>query len=493
MVSGVLAAFTLETLFVLLSTHGHFTYSLDDPYIHLALADEIRAGHYGINPGEASSPSSSILWPFLLSLTAGSPVQDFVPLAWNLVFTVASVLVLDGFLARYLRGWRLPAATTVTVLSLNLIGVAFSGMEHSLQVLLALLLGRGVVDLVAYGRLSRFLLLAMAIGPLVRYENAALSVGAMLVLVAVGRWRAAVLPTLVWVAGLCAFSLFLQSRGLDPLPSSVLAKSPYAGGAPISAVVAGKLQWIFIRPTFLVCWLVLILDAALLRRWTVLHWFAAFVLTSHAIAGDFGWFGRYELYLLAALFPVLVSLAFEWGRAEASAAKRLRAILTAAAVVSALPLALCTFRTATAAADIWVHQAQTARFVRDYWRQPIAVNDLGLVAYRGGEPVLDLFGLGDQEARRLRVGADGQWVGPLVARREVRLAAVYASWFEGQIPDTWVSVGTLTGHPNVFVVEPSITVYATEPGAVTEACDALRQFAADGSPARIATTNACAR
>ena len=39
----------------------HFTcgviYSLDDPYIHLALARQILHGHYGINPGEFAAPS----------------------------------------------------------------------------------------------------------------------------------------------------------------------------------------------------------------------------------------------------------------------------------------------------------------------------------------------------------------------------------------------------------------------------------------------------
>ena len=45
---------------------GLFTYTLDDPYIHLRLAENISQGHYGINPSEYSAPSSSILWPFLL-------------------------------------------------------------------------------------------------------------------------------------------------------------------------------------------------------------------------------------------------------------------------------------------------------------------------------------------------------------------------------------------------------------------------------------------
>mgnify|MGYP001017862235 CR=1 FL=1 len=48
---------------------GFFFYTLDDPYIHLALAENILRGHYGINLDEPSSPSSSIVYPFLVAAT----------------------------------------------------------------------------------------------------------------------------------------------------------------------------------------------------------------------------------------------------------------------------------------------------------------------------------------------------------------------------------------------------------------------------------------
>src|SRR5687768_7918900 len=38
---------------------GDFSYTLDDPYIHLALAENIAIGHYGIDPSESSAPASS--------------------------------------------------------------------------------------------------------------------------------------------------------------------------------------------------------------------------------------------------------------------------------------------------------------------------------------------------------------------------------------------------------------------------------------------------
>ena len=65
---------------ILLLNGGHFAYSLDDPYIHLALAENLAAGHYGLNLDEPSSPSSSILWPLLLAPFTRWAGYEWVPL-----------------------------------------------------------------------------------------------------------------------------------------------------------------------------------------------------------------------------------------------------------------------------------------------------------------------------------------------------------------------------------------------------------------------------
>jgi hypothetical protein len=58
---------SIPLVLVLRAIGGAFGFSLDDPYIHLALASHILDGHYGINPNEAAAPSSSILFPFLVA------------------------------------------------------------------------------------------------------------------------------------------------------------------------------------------------------------------------------------------------------------------------------------------------------------------------------------------------------------------------------------------------------------------------------------------
>ena len=70
---------------ILVRNGGHLTYPLDAPYTQLALAEQIARGHYGLNPGEPSSPSSSIAWPFLLAALLFQPLGDAAPLllsAW---------------------------------------------------------------------------------------------------------------------------------------------------------------------------------------------------------------------------------------------------------------------------------------------------------------------------------------------------------------------------------------------------------------------------
>ena len=57
----------LGLFLTILFSNNFFTYTLDDPYIHLELAKNIFGGNHGINITEFSAPSSSIIFPFLLA------------------------------------------------------------------------------------------------------------------------------------------------------------------------------------------------------------------------------------------------------------------------------------------------------------------------------------------------------------------------------------------------------------------------------------------
>ena len=64
---GAIALCVLYSAGVMMWASPVSFYTLDDPYIHMALAENIARGTFGVNLGEVSNPSSSILWPWILA------------------------------------------------------------------------------------------------------------------------------------------------------------------------------------------------------------------------------------------------------------------------------------------------------------------------------------------------------------------------------------------------------------------------------------------
>ena len=483
--AGLLLFVASQTAAILVRGDGAFTYALDDPYIHLALAEQLRAGTYGINPGEVSTPSSSVLWPFLLVPTAGLALT---PLVLAVVATLLSAwllvrlldLVTDGAAAR--RPALSATVAAVPLLLLNWAGVAFTGMEHSAHVTASLAVGTGLVEVAVRERLPWWLVAGLVAGPLLRYEGLAVTVAGAAVLFWTGRRRIALAAGAAAVLPLAAFSAFAVANGLDLLPSSVLSKSDVADGSGSPVVAAASaLGSAFAHPLFAVLTAGLLGHAALRRRLTPLHAYALAVLLAHALAGRFGWFTRYELYAYAAVLPVVAHLARRPLRAVFAERLGLAYVAVAAAVVAALApdYVRNTARVAAAADNIHVQQAQLARFVAEHWRAPVAVHDIGLVAYDGGEYVVDLWGLASQEARQARTaGEDVEWMARLAEEHDAGLAMIYddPDWFP-EVPAGWTPVAVLRAEmEHVTVGDLEVTFFATSPSEVARLRAELRDF-----------------
>ena len=87
---GVVLPPVLGIVWVLVINGGQFAYPLAGPYVHMAMADQILRGHYGITPGVPASPSSTILYPYLLALLAPLHLGVFTSLVPCLAATAAS-------------------------------------------------------------------------------------------------------------------------------------------------------------------------------------------------------------------------------------------------------------------------------------------------------------------------------------------------------------------------------------------------------------------
>jgi hypothetical protein len=371
---------------VLIKTQGHLVYSLDDPYIHLALAENIAKGHYGINLNEYSSPSSSVLWPFLLVPFAGTHLHVYVPLFWNILFGVVAAWVIGKMVAKWpAKAWWQPyVLATFLVLIANLDGLTLIGMEHVLQVTLSICAAYGVIEALHDRPVPMWCIVAAAVAPMVRYEDLAVTLAVACALVGVKRWKAAAVMFGVSLVPLIAFSVFLKSRGMPALPMSVLAKGhdfAQAGsaGGMLSAVRMNLVQDVTHVDHFSTVVLFVIFVWLTARAKTTLQrWcyggVAALGLLQLTI-GRFGWFHRYEVYALIFMLAIALSVYSE--------SRKIRFVYVA------VPLLCCAaidiqgmVVTPSSSEGIYLQQYQMNRFVANYYQGDFAVNDLGLVSFQ---------------------------------------------------------------------------------------------------------------
>ncbi|MDY6921354.1 MAG: hypothetical protein SV765_14205 [Pseudomonadota bacterium] len=472
---------------ILQLNQGIFTYTLDDPYIHLALAENIAAGHYGINPQDHSSPASSILWPLLLSLLATLPGFTLAPLLLNSLFAVGSYAAIYRILHRGLS--LSPLGRTLLSLLLcvafNTLGLVFNGMEHSLHQLLSLwiLYGLLLVD-TGHRPAPLWILPLLLLNPLVRPEGLALSLLACAYL----SWRqqrpAMLLPGLLAIALMLGFGLYLTHLGLDPLPASIQVKSK---AVDIGRAVGGRLDVIIANLRHPEGWVVLLgtlLTAAPVWRRRHPLWrlsgLVALCGLAHLLFGRMGWFARYEAYLIAPLY-LMVILVYPRGLARLWHTRPWlqRPAFVLVAAILMLPYLSCLLASPPAAHNIYQQHYQMHRLAQSFVAENIAVNDIGFVSLGNPHYVLDLYGLAYTQAFEARMReADPQWMQPLVEARNVRLALLHELWFP-QVPGQWVKLGELSFQgPKLTPVDRHVSLYATAPRHVPDLRRRLRRFAA---------------
>ncbi|MEM6785761.1 MAG: hypothetical protein AAF624_18720, partial [Bacteroidota bacterium] len=468
------------TLRVVGVTGGAFVYPLDDPYIHLAVAENLTQGHYGLNLAEPSSPASSVVWPWLLALGLAVGAGGWLALALNVGIGVWTLEVArrlgDAVFGTAAASNAGLGVALGAVLVLNVPALALIGMEHVLQVGLTLVTWLGLVA-VARGAAPRWpLVLALTLGPLVRYENLALTLTACAYLAAFGHRRAALAALGGAVGGLGAFSGFLAALGLPLLPTSVLAKTSTDGTPTLLANLALPTGWFLVLLVATVAAALALVarqgaprgnaaqsDAA--RHTLGLGTVALTTAAAHLVAGRLGWFARYEIYVVAGLFAALL-VALRFLRAQ-EVPRWLQVVFALALVLAAGALtvrhaALVAFAP-DASRDVFEQHVQMHRFVEDYWRAPVAVNDIGRVAFENDHFVLDLWGLASVEALERAGAPDPNWMERLATRHGVEVAMLYAPSFAA-LPVSWVQVAELRlSQPPSVVPHGTVTFFARTP------------------------------
>ena len=419
----LLVAILLPLVLAMRGNDGHFVYTLDDPYIHLALSENIAEGHYGINRNEFTAPSSSALWPFLLVPFSAISAFYLSPLMLNAIFAVLTVLLLHSFFGR--KGLFV---TIASIFAFNLAGLVLTGMEHSLQLLLVVAIAIGVSKYLEKRRFPLWLAISLVAAPLVRYECLAVSLPVLVFLFAAGERKKALILFLVLVVLLGAYSLFLVNMDLSPMPASVNAKSAVVSDSGSIASILGNLvnslkSFRGLVQMFMLVPLVFIFFSG--KRSRIEKLLAGTVVVAvilHLVVGRSGWFHRYGVYMWA--FSVLISFQLYRNILEK---QRIPAVILLL-FLSADYLSGYT-KIKDASANIYQQQYQMRRFVHEWLQEPVAVNDLGLVSMGCNEYVLDLWGLATPAA--LQGASNPAWVDSVAGVNGVNYAIVYRDEIPG--------------------------------------------------------------
>lgn len=328
----------------------------------------------------------------------------------------------------------------------------------------------------------------MIASPLLRFEGAALTLAAIVAVAAWGHWKKALFVTLTLALAGASYAAWMIHLNLPILPSSVLVKSKVAAAAidqNSGSALGDQIHNILtvLQTELPARWLVVgivLLNFAFLpprngQRITVAL-AVGFAAYAHLLAGRWGWYGRYEIYILATMVGAVV---FVWSpvlsNPKGQPSKQFAALVTALAMSLLYVTPLTTSH--MAANNIFGQQYQMHRFVTEFFPHKVAVNDLGWVAYRNDEYVLDLWGLGSETARQNRslIGIDPEWITQLTDQHNVKFAMLYPASFEDKLPQSWCEMGVLKT-PHVTSAYDSVSFFLIDTSLKADMEAALAAF-----------------
>jgi hypothetical protein len=466
-------------------------FTLDDPYIVLAMVEAFDHGTYGIDPSETTTPASSILFPFWVWLGARVVDPRWFILATNLLAACATAW--EG--AAMLRERAFPDRAAIALgafAGICAVPVAFTGLEHSLHTWLTLAAFRQLIRLIHDDRPEPARLVALAVAlPLVRYEGLALS--GMILLVLTGRRQLAAAGALAAgvLAGCGSFTAWMLSRGLGALPSSIMVKTglsqDYAAGS-LTETLWGRLSAnaaeAIDRPdqsSLLALIVLLAIDRGLSwrerreRADLEVALTCAAITVAHLSVGHLWWFGRYSVYLSALLICAVWA---RWSVPTQTSRWVTTALLGLATLNAGLTYVFVAMWTPTVARSV-AGQHGVMRQIAARVDGPVAVNDIGWVSWKNERYVLDLWGLSRADIRDARLAHAPGWLTRETAAHDVGLVMIYKDWFaEDAEVGQWVHLGALTRTWEDPVIQPRVDLYATSPERAPALRAALQDVAA---------------
>jgi hypothetical protein len=489
--SAILVVFML--LIAFRSYHyndNHLIYTLDDPYIHMAMAKNlVQHNVLGVDRYGFSSSTSSPLWTVLIAVSYGlAGIREWIPGVWALLFAIASLYMTDLICRRFGLAPIFRFIVCILVLYFTpLIALISTGMEHTMHLFFVLLLFLYFVSLLEshIRRTLALVCLAALLATASRYETLFIVGPFTLILFCYRRFASGVLLLAAALVPVVLYGVFSFSNGGYFLPNSLMMKGVFYEITGLRSVIDSLLYAGFVKLTnvsylFNVCILLLLssIRCNYMGRHALFWVSLALPLTMllHLQYALTGWFYRYEGYLIA-LGMVIVAVTFladaRLRGAESLGIRRAGQNL-AIALLGLLLLWPLVWRgkysyesIVPASRNIYEQQYQMARFLADEFDPGtrVAVNDLGAVTFYADIEVLDLVGIGSVEfAQATRAGQWGKdFISESLEAHETEFVIVYMNWFDDgrELPDHLIPVSRWTISNNVVCGGDAVTFFGT--------------------------------
>ena len=490
----LLGTIALLELICLAATGFNFCYPLDDTFIHMGVAKTLaNSGVWGVTPAEWVSASSSPLYTLLLTLCFKIfGVQIIIPF---IIATFGSIAALWIMHRELLPNTMLSTnQKLITILMVTLLGALASlsvlGMEHTLQTAfsLAFVFLAGTILVRENPERHDYLLLCAVAAAMVmtRYENIFLvAVGGVGIWIRHGFMKAFLLGAFT-ILPVVVFGWVMWHNGSFFLPNSILIK----GNQDSQILLKG--QHALLSVTRTITGLLVIAAMIMFTKvkaskydrdfWMLTMFFFTGVL--HSVFAAFGWFFRYEAYLIVVGSFLIIRIGFEGMALEGLRKLAPRLILGFCLLINYTLFAragAALVGTKLALYNIFDQQVQMGRFTKSYYdHAAVAANDIGAISFYSNAKIIDLWGLGNNAVTHAR--REDRWsagfIDSLTRSENCKMIVIYDSWFERSQnhPSNWVKVATWTMPYNYICGDIFVTYYALTPQDADVLKNALMSF-----------------
>jgi hypothetical protein len=478
------AAIFILTFFSLSQTGGHFFYTLDDPYIHAAIAKNLVAnGTWGVTQFEFTSCSSSPLWGLIISfsyLVFG--ISDIIPFILNIIFASLTVIIIFKFVIKFTNNNILVTAVLLSVLFFGpFVSVVFTGLEHSFYSMIIILIAIYLYRIIDGQKDKKsvtifFILLAMLTST--RYEGMFIAVPLFLIFLYRKYYVLALLIIPVAFLPILIMGMVSVSNGWYFLPNSVLLKSSISLTDFRSFIITIftprflKLLWEYNRLFILIVisytiFFIFRRDREKMALKSLIFLFV-FITFLHIQFAKTGSLLRYEMYLIVLGIFINTILILKYFNDKKPNFKTRTIIFLSLLVI---PFLISTYKAVnevpTATKNIYQMQYQMSRFIGKYYEgHTIALNDVGAVNYYCNIHCVDLWGLANKEVAEFRRKKtyNPEKIYKINNEKNSEIAIVFDYWFDiyGGLPVQWKKAGEWEIPDNVTCGSDKIAFYATD-------------------------------